>query len=128
MTLTDYTDLLAYLLAKPGTSHDTPYGPGVVVTRVGKKIFCHIGADDRPLTISLKCRPALALQYRAEYPAVRAGYHLNKQHWNTVTLDGSIPEEVVREMVDHSYAVVQAGLSRREREEIGGEERGEGEW
>jgi hypothetical protein len=52
MPLTDYADLLAYLLAKPGTSHDTPYGPGVVVARVGKKIFCHIGVDDRPLTIS----------------------------------------------------------------------------
>ena len=120
MPLTDYADLLAYLLAQPGTSHDTPYGPGVVVARVGKKIFCHIGVDDRPLTISIKCRPALALQYRAEYPAVQAGYHLNKQHWNTVLLDGSIPEAMVRQMVDHSYELVLAGLSKAERAEIGG--------
>jgi predicted DNA-binding protein (MmcQ/YjbR family) len=64
--------------------------------------------------------PSAALQYRAEYPAVQAGYHLNKQHWNTVLLDGSIPEAMVRQMVDHSYELVLAGLSKAEREEIGG--------
>ena len=60
MTLTDYDSLLAYLLAKPGTSHDTPYGPGVVVARVGNKIFCHLNIDGRVVRISIKSDPERA--------------------------------------------------------------------
>ena len=111
----DLKQLQAYLLAKKGTTEETPFGPENLVYKVMGKMFALVPLDAEPLTISLKCEPGQALFLRDVYPAVRPGYHMNKNHWNTVTLDGSIPEPEIWGMIDDSYDLVAAGLNRAQR-------------
>ena len=115
--------LAAYLLAFPETTQESPFGPGVDVYKVAGKMFALIGGDPETPSISLKCEPARALALRARFAAVTAGYHLNKTHWNTVRLDGTVPEDELLAMVEHSYDRVVAGLSRAVRTRIEGEAR-----
>jgi predicted DNA-binding protein (MmcQ/YjbR family) len=76
--------------------------------------------EREPLEVSVKCEPELARALRTSYPAIRPGYHLNKRHWNTITLDGSIPDQVVYDMLEDSYDLVVAGLPRAKREALVG--------
>jgi predicted DNA-binding protein (MmcQ/YjbR family) len=92
-----------------------PFGPDNLVYKVMNKMYALVPLDADPLTISLKCEPGQALLLRDVYPAVRPGYHMNKKHWNTVTLDGSVPESEMWGMIDDSYDLVVAGLTRAER-------------
>jgi predicted DNA-binding protein (MmcQ/YjbR family) len=111
--------LRSHCLAKSGVTEGHPFGPGVLVMKVGGKMFAIIGEDDDPLTVSLKCEPEIAVVLRAAHDAVQPGYHLNKRHWNTVSLDGSIDERQVLEWVDDSYDLVVERLPQRIREELG---------
>ena len=104
-----------YLGAKPGACEDLPFGPEVLVLKVAGKMFALIAWQEMPLSISLKAEPEQALLWRELYPAVTAGYHLNKQHWNTVRLDGSVPDDTLRQMIDESWSRVVAGLKNSER-------------
>jgi predicted DNA-binding protein (MmcQ/YjbR family) len=115
----DLETVRRYLLALPGAVEGHPFGPQPLVLKVGGKIFALVAADATPLNISLKCEPDHAQFLRASFPAVRPGYHLNKQHWNTVTLDGSIPEAGIRSMIDESYRLVVGGLSKAARSRLG---------
>jgi predicted DNA-binding protein (MmcQ/YjbR family) len=108
----DLETLRTYLLSKPGAVEDHPFGPQPLVLKVGGKIFALVAADAKPLTISLKCEPAHAQFLRDSFPAVKPGYHLNKEHWNTITLDGSIADEGIRSIIDESYRLVVKGLSK----------------
>ena len=72
-----------------------------------------------PLEVSVKCEPELAVELRNSYPAIRPGYHLNKRHWNTITLDGSIADQLVRDLVEDSYDLVVSGLPKRTQAELG---------
>ena len=108
----DLKALRAYLLSRPGAVADHPFGPQPLVVKIGGKLFALVAEDATPLTISLKCEPAHAQFLRDSFAAVRPGYHLNKEHWNTVTLDGSIAEDGIHAMIDESYRLVVAGLSR----------------
>lgn len=110
--------LTAYLLAKKGTTEETPFGPEALVYKVAGKMFALVAWEAAPLHISLKCEPGQAMFLRDMYPAVRPGYHLNKTHWNTVTLDGSVPDEEVLAMIDDSYDLVVKSLTRAQREEL----------
>ena len=112
--------LAEHLLAFPEATQENPFGPGVDVYKVAGKMFALVGGDPETTSVSLKCEPALAVELRAEYPAVTAGYHLNKAHWNTVRLDGTVPEDVLYEMVAHSYDRVVAGLPRAVRTRLEG--------
>jgi predicted DNA-binding protein (MmcQ/YjbR family) len=114
----NFKALSAHCLAKPGASASHPFGPGVLVMKVGGKIFAIVGEDEEPLTVSVKCEPEIALVLRAAHHAVQPGYHLNKRHWNTVTLDGTVDENQVRDWVDDSYDLVVDGLSRRVRDDL----------
>jgi predicted DNA-binding protein (MmcQ/YjbR family) len=87
--------LRRWCLARPSAVEEFPFGPETSVFKVGGKMFALTALDTRPLTVSLKCEPSLAEALRAEHSAVRAGYHLNKRHWVTVTLDDSLPDELV---------------------------------
>ncbi|MBI5289863.1 MAG: MmcQ/YjbR family DNA-binding protein [Chloroflexi bacterium] len=111
--------LRRYCLAKPGAVAEYPFGPGARVYKVAGKMFALI-PDDPPLRISLKCDPALAEILREQFPAVRPGYHFNKRHWNTVDVDGSIHDGLVREWVDHSYDLAVSALPRAIREALPG--------
>lgn len=113
------SELRAYLLAKPGATEEYPFGPETLVLKAGGKIFALVAITSTPLSISLKCDPSQAQFLRDAFAAVQPGYHLNKQHWNTVTIDGSIPPEGLQAMIDDSYRLVVAGLSRAARARLG---------
>jgi predicted DNA-binding protein (MmcQ/YjbR family) len=81
-------------------------------------MFALSSLEAKPLSVSVKCEPELAHQLRASYPAVRPGYHLNKRHWNTITLDGSLPDRLVLDMLEDSYDLVVEGLPRARREAL----------
>jgi predicted DNA-binding protein (MmcQ/YjbR family) len=102
-----------------GAVEEQPFGPDVDVMKVGGKIFAILAPKTVPEAISLKCEPGLALELRSRYVAVTPGYHLNKRLWNTVLLDGSIPDDDVRAMVIHSYEQVVAGLPASLRRSLG---------
>lgn len=87
--------------------------------KVAGKMFALSNLDSTPLEVSLKCDPDLAETLRAEHAAIRAGYHLNKRHWNTVTLDGSINDNEIRDMIQDSYDLVVTRLTRAQRENLG---------
>jgi predicted DNA-binding protein (MmcQ/YjbR family) len=110
-------ELRAYCLSKRAAIEDFPFGEEVAVFKVGGKVFALLPVSG-PISISLKCDPTLAVVLRETYAAVTPGYHLNKKHWNTVEVDGSIPEDEIEEMIDHSYEQVMKGLTKKEREKL----------
>ncbi|MCP2163908.1 MmcQ/YjbR family DNA-binding protein [Goodfellowiella coeruleoviolacea] len=110
--------LKAFCLTFPGAGEEFPFGEDSSVFKVAGKMFALSRLTSAPLRVSLKCDPDLAVQLRTRYPAITAGYHLNKRHWNTVVLDGSVPDQLVREMIEDSYDLVVAGLSRRQQEKL----------
>ena len=112
--------VVAYLLAKPGAEAGYPFGPGTLVLKVAGKMFALLGEDSKPETINLKCIPDEALALRAAHRSIIPGYHMDKRHWNTLTLDGSLPDELVLELMDQSYALVVKGLPKAKREQLQG--------
>src|SRR3954451_17546294 len=93
-------------LGQRGAVEDFPFGPDHSVFKVGGKVFAISALGRAPLEVSVKCEPDLALQLRASYDAIRPGYHLNKRHWNTIALDGSLSDQHVRDMIEDSYDLV----------------------
>jgi predicted DNA-binding protein (MmcQ/YjbR family) len=110
--------LRAYLLRKPSVTEETPFGPDALVFKVAGKIFALVAWQETPLAISLKCDPDFVPILRQQYAAVQPGYHLNKRHWNTVTLDGSIPEAEILAMIDDSYDLVVDTLPKAQRQRL----------
>jgi predicted DNA-binding protein (MmcQ/YjbR family) len=106
-----------YCAKLPGALHEYPFGPGVRVYKVRGKIFALV-PDAPPSSISLKCDPVLARILRANHPAITPGYHLNKAHWNTVVLDGSVPTSLLREMIAGSYDLVVSKLRAADRRSL----------
>ena len=102
----DLAELREYCLTKPGATEGTPFGPDVLVFKVGGKMFALAALDDVPTTVNLKCDPDLALDLRDRYEQVSPGYHMNKKHWNTVEIESGIPDIELRNMIDHSYELV----------------------
>lgn len=107
--------LRMYLMEKSGTTEETPFGPEALVYKVVGKMFALVAWEDDPLSITLKCEPGQALLLRDVYPAVRPGYHMNKTHWNTIILDGTIPAAELWGMIDDSYDLVVKSLTRTQR-------------
>ncbi len=109
------TELRDLCMAFPGSSETFPFGPNTSVFKVAGKMFALSQLAEHPLRVSLKCEPQLAEQLRETHSAVLPGYHLNKRHWNTVIIDGSIPEQMIEEMIEDSYDLVVSKLpmSRR---------------
>ena len=102
-------------LSLPGSEETFPFGPETSVFKVAGKIFALSALAGDPLEVSVKCEPGLALALRDSYPAIRPGYHLNKQHWNTITIDGSMPDQHVRDMIEDSYDLIVSALPKRVR-------------
>ena len=105
----------AYFLSRPEAWLDYPFGPDVGVFKVANKMFGTLGWEDELARINLKCEPEQAMFLRDTFSAVLPGYHMNKTHWNTVLLDGSIPPGEVERMIDHSYALVVKKLPKAKR-------------
>jgi predicted DNA-binding protein (MmcQ/YjbR family) len=112
-------DVLGLCGSLPGAVEDYPFGDEVAVFKVGGRMFALVPLEgsDR---VNLKCDPDLALELRHRFAAVTPGYHQNKRHWNTVELDGSIENDEVREMIEHSYEIVVSKLSRGEQTRLEG--------
>ena len=115
----DADALRTLCLRFPGAVEERPFGPETTVFKVERKIFLLSVLDAEPLRMSVKCEPELAEQLRASHPAIVPGYHLNKRHWNTVTLDGSLPDQLVRDLVEDSYDLVVSALPRRVQAQLG---------
>lgn len=111
--------LRAWCLGRPGAIEDFPFGPDHSVSKVGGKMFALSTLERVPLEVSVKCEPELAEHLRTSYAAIRPGYHLNKRHWNTITLDGSLSDRLVKDMIEDSYDLVVSALPRRVREQLG---------
>lgn len=107
-----------YCISRPAATEELPFGPDALVFKVGGKIFAIIGMERLPTEISLKCDPERAVELRERYEGVRPGYHLNKRHWNTITVDGTIPRGELLALIDHSYELVLAGLPKKVRAAI----------
>lgn len=103
--------LRGHCLSKPGVTESFPFGEDTLVFKVKEKIFALANLDGDP-TVNLKCDPSLALELRERYASVIPGYHMNKKHWNTVLLDGTVPDKEVFSWIDHSYNLV-AGNKRK---------------
>lgn len=114
----DMEALRALLLSKTGAVEEMPFGPEALVYKVVGKMFALLAWQSDPLHLTLKCDPAYAEMLRQRYEAVQPGYYMNKRHWNTIALDGSIPEAGIRSMVDESYELVVQGLKKADRETL----------
>lgn len=111
--------LREWLLSFSGVTEEQPFGPEVVVYKVRGKMFALVDYDSVPQTMNLKCDPERALDLRDVHEAIRPGWHMNKRHWNTLALDGSLKAALVTELVRHSYDLVVASLPRLVREKLG---------
>ncbi len=107
-----------YCLKKAGAREDFPFGPDALVFKVISKMFGLVGLDENPLRMNLKCDPDEAIALRNIYESVIPGYHMNKEHWNTVILDGSIPEVEIKKMIDESYRLVVKSLKKSDKEKL----------
>ena len=114
--------LQSYLLNKKGSFEEFPFGPEVMVYKVMGKMFALVFWRESLLRINLKCDPDLAMHFRAMYKAITPGYHMNKRHWNTITLDGSISDKEIFSMIDDSYNLVVKGLKKADRKKLGNNE------
>lgn len=106
-----------YCLKKKGVTEEFPFDEETLVYKVMGKMFALTNLE-RFESINLKCDPELAIQLRESYDAVKPGYHMNKTHWNTITMDGSVSDKLVKEWIDLSYQLVVASLTKGKREEL----------
>lgn len=108
----------AGLLSRKGTVEETPFGPSALVYKVMGKMWALLSWESNPLRVNLKCDPGAAEHLRNIYSSIKPGYHMNKKHWNTIILDGEIPEDFFWEMADDSYNLVVKGLKKTDREKL----------
>lgn len=108
-------EIREYCLTKKGATESFPFDETTLVFKV-IKMFCLLGLDD--VRVSLKNEPEKNVELRAHYPAIIPGYHLNKQHWNTIELDGSVPGQLIKEMIDESYDLIVKSLTKKQKEEL----------
>ena len=102
----------------PEVTEEEPFGEGLPVFKVAGKVFAIWHPDSEPAQVTLKCDPDLALELRAQYAAVTPGYHTNKRLWNTVAMDGTVPEDEVAELIRHAWEQAVAGLKKADRERV----------
>jgi predicted DNA-binding protein (MmcQ/YjbR family) len=105
-------------LSHAGAGEEFPFGPENSVFKVAGKIFALTRLDAKPLRVSLKCEPEIAVRLRGAHPEIIPGYHLNKRHWNTVDLAGALPDEMVLDMIEDSYDLVVASLPAKTRDRL----------
>ncbi|MCA4134305.1 MmcQ/YjbR family DNA-binding protein [Arthrobacter sp. M4] len=125
----DVDTLRRICLSFPGSFEDFPFGPETSVFKVRAavsggarheaKMFALSAMDPAALGVSLKCEPALAVQLRSAHAEITGAWHLNKTHWNGVRLDGNLPDDMVRDMIEDSYDLVVASLSRKQQAQLG---------
>lgn len=108
----------AYCLAKKGVTEELPFGPTTLVFKVMGKMFALTGLDSVEFGINLKCDPEKAIELREEYACVLPGYHMNKKHWNTILVNGSVSDQIVFQWIDHSYALIISSFPKKIQEQF----------
>ncbi len=111
----DIETLRSYCLSKTGVSESFPFGEETLVFKVFGKIFLLTNLFSVPTSFNVKCEPEKALEWREKYLAVQPGYHMNKKHWNTVLIDGSIESGILMEMINDSYDLVFNSIPKSKR-------------
>ncbi len=114
----DFQEIRSYLLSKLGCAETYPFGPDPMVAKIGGKMFALVSIESDPCRITLKCDPADAQIQRSMYDAIQPGYHMNKEHWNTITLDQTLPNEILFQLVDDSYHLVLSKLAKKLRDSL----------
>ncbi len=105
-----------FCIAKPAVTEDFPFDEDTLVFKVAGKMFALVSLSEAN-SINLKCDPERAVELRSNYEAVQPGYHMNKTHWNTVSFNRDVPDELLLELVAHSYSIVVKRLTKKVREE-----------
>ncbi|HMQ48767.1 MAG TPA: MmcQ/YjbR family DNA-binding protein [Saprospiraceae bacterium] len=108
-----------YCLAKPGVEESFPFGEDTLVFKVYGKIFAITGLDNPVFEVNLKCDPDRAIELRENHEEIRPGWHMNKQHWNTVFFEGELDDAFLQELIDHSYTLIYNSLSKKIRAQHG---------
>lgn len=116
----DIDTIREYCLSKPATEETLPFGPDTLVFKVAGKMFLLLPLDSEDLQFNAKCDPEEVEELRERYSCVLPGYHMNKNHWNTIIVDGSVSSAQILEWIDKSYELVVAGLPVKVREELRG--------
>ncbi|MFA7228063.1 MAG: MmcQ/YjbR family DNA-binding protein [Melioribacteraceae bacterium] len=109
----DIEKVREYCVKKMGVSEGFPFGEDVLVFKVMNKMFCLMNINP-PSSLNLKCDPEMAAELRERYPSVTPGYHMNKTHWNSVILDGTIPDREIFTWIDQSYELIVKSLPKKE--------------
>jgi predicted DNA-binding protein (MmcQ/YjbR family) len=109
--------LREYCLAKTQVTESFPFGDTTLVFKVFNKMFALVNLDE-DLSVNLKCDPVMAIDLREKYSAVIPGYHMNKQHWNTVMIDGTVSDSLLRKWIDHSYELVVMTLPKNKQKNL----------
>ncbi len=115
MNIEEFRD---YCLSKKGVTESFPFNEQTLVFKVMGKMFALIPLERIPFQINLKCDPELTIDLRERYEAVQPGFHMNKSHWNTILIDGSLRKDLILEWIDLSYDLVVSGLKKSEREKL----------
>lgn len=113
----DANEILDYCLSKKGVTETFPFDNETLVMKVGTKMFLLMSLEKQPLTIAVKTDPEWSAELREQYPQITGAFHMNKTHWNSVSLDG-LKRELVLKMIDHSYDLVFKSLTKKAKEEI----------
>ena len=111
-------EIREYCIAKPGVTEGFPFDQTTLVFKVMNKMYALTGLEGDPPYVNLKCDPDRAIELRGQYEDIRPGFHMNKQQWNSVYFTGSLPADLVRELIDHSYDLVVEGLKKKDREAL----------
>jgi predicted DNA-binding protein (MmcQ/YjbR family) len=111
-------ELREYCINKKGVEEGFPFGGDTLVFKVMGKIFLLSGIDSQPVQFNAKCDPEKAIELRENYPCVLPGYHMNKQHWNTIICDGLVSDKQLQEWIDDSYNLVASSLTKRLKSEL----------
>ncbi|WOK09604.1 MmcQ/YjbR family DNA-binding protein [Imperialibacter roseus] len=114
MNIEEYRE---YCIRKPGVTEGFPFDSNTLVFKVMGKMFA-LADVELFRTINLKCDPDRAIQLRESYEGIKPGYHMNKQHWNTVDTDGSVGDKLLYELIDHSYTLIVDSLPKKLKEEL----------
>jgi predicted DNA-binding protein (MmcQ/YjbR family) len=115
-------EIREYCLAKSGVTESLPFNDTALVFKVAGKMFALLDLSEDRRGITLKCDPELAIELREEHIEVTPAWHFNKQHWNGISLEGTIGDDLVKEWIDHSYEMVVNGLKKADREALESEE------
>ena len=111
-------NIRTYCLAKPAVSESFPFDEQTLVFKVAGKMFALFSLEKHPLQINLKCDPEKAIDLRERFHSVIPGYHMNKQHWNTLIIDGELPKKLIEDLIDHSYDLVVSKLTKKIKSEF----------